>query len=398
MRKKMIAVISILVTLFLSLTISSRAYALEECKCNEPMKMNLFGNCQKGGEMMFCDASGTGNGILFVIRIALSILMAGVGVLGTIGIIWCGYLILSARDNEAQVVTAKRRLLDIIIGIAAFGLIWVISELILPGASSSILDGDNGNQGGGTTILGTPQPITGQSSGQSSSSSSGSSSSSSSSSLSSSAPSTSRVRSCGPGNPGTPGQMTNLNDGGVTKFYTTTTGRTYYIYRQDDPRWGSENIGDGTTWAQTGCAATSYITVAMSFSNGPEYKPPKGNMGLLDNATKNNINIKKSDGGCSGNDINKIKCVLQEKGGVVIVYSCDVINGIDKCWDSGRHWFPIVDYRERDGKPEVFLANTIAGSGTRFKQGWVTWSSLRAVKHLSFFYYIPKDNIDCSIK
>ncbi len=73
------------------------------------------------------------NGIMQILRWVAKIMTAGVGVIGTIGIIWCGFLILSAKDNESQVATAKKRLLEIVIGMIVFGLAGVLINLFLPG-------------------------------------------------------------------------------------------------------------------------------------------------------------------------------------------------------------------------------------------------------------------------
>ncbi len=57
-----------------------------------------------------------------IIIFFISIMTVGIGVLGTIGLIVCGYLIMTARDNEQQIEKAKKRMVEIVIGIV----IWVI--------------------------------------------------------------------------------------------------------------------------------------------------------------------------------------------------------------------------------------------------------------------------------
>ena len=77
----------------------------------------------------------TGNGektVADIIRLVVNIMTAGVTVLGTIGILICGYMILTAKDNEAQVTKARKRLVEIVIGIVAFVLIAVGINLLLP--------------------------------------------------------------------------------------------------------------------------------------------------------------------------------------------------------------------------------------------------------------------------
>ena len=67
-----------------------------------------------------------------MIIFAISILSIGIGVLATIGIIVCGYLIMTARDNEAQMQKAKTRLLEIVIGVVLWALGALLLLLIIP--------------------------------------------------------------------------------------------------------------------------------------------------------------------------------------------------------------------------------------------------------------------------
>lgn len=84
----------------------------------------------------FCNQD-SGDGILDLIKLIVEILTAGVIVAGTVGIIWCGFLMLSARDNEAQVAQAKKRLVDIVIGVIVFGLAGTVITLILPSGNTT---------------------------------------------------------------------------------------------------------------------------------------------------------------------------------------------------------------------------------------------------------------------
>ena len=82
-------------------------------------------------------SKNNGDGIFEIIHLVVRILVVGVTVVGTIGIIWCGFLWLSARDNEGQVATAKKRLIEIVIGLVIFGLAGLLVELFLPGGDTS---------------------------------------------------------------------------------------------------------------------------------------------------------------------------------------------------------------------------------------------------------------------
>ena len=78
------------------------------------------------------------DGIFEVIKLAIAIITGAVVVAGTVGIIYCGFLWMSAKDNEAQIATAKKRLLDIVIGIAAWSLFALLANLFIPKTSADI--------------------------------------------------------------------------------------------------------------------------------------------------------------------------------------------------------------------------------------------------------------------
>lgn len=76
----------------------------------------------------WCDGS---NDIMDVVKFVLNTLATGVTMVGIVGIVICGVTYLTARDNEAQVAKAKKRLIDTVIGVV----IWVLFAL---GANSII--------------------------------------------------------------------------------------------------------------------------------------------------------------------------------------------------------------------------------------------------------------------
>ena len=65
-----------------------------------------------------------------MIKFIVDLLTGGVVVVGTIGIIVCGYIYMTARDNEAQVAKAKKRMVEIVIGIVVFVAIDLIVNLL----------------------------------------------------------------------------------------------------------------------------------------------------------------------------------------------------------------------------------------------------------------------------
>lgn len=79
-----------------------------------------------------CDVGGDG-GIFYIVRVVMEILLAGVGVLSTISIVWAGFTYLTAGSDESKVSSAKTRILNTTGGIILAGLAFLVIELLLPG-------------------------------------------------------------------------------------------------------------------------------------------------------------------------------------------------------------------------------------------------------------------------
>ena len=71
---------------------------------------------------------GKGGGILCLLRQGLDILSWIVGALGFAALVFVGFQYLTAGDNEEQVKKAKRRIVEIVIGVALFLLANVIVQ------------------------------------------------------------------------------------------------------------------------------------------------------------------------------------------------------------------------------------------------------------------------------
>ncbi len=79
-----------------------------------------------------CDTCDGGL-ILKMVSATMKFLTAGIALLAVVGIIWCGVMILTARDNASQLAKGKSRLVDIFIGIIIYGFMFVILEFLIPG-------------------------------------------------------------------------------------------------------------------------------------------------------------------------------------------------------------------------------------------------------------------------
>ena len=78
-----------------------------------------------------CDC-GHGEGVLAVLQIVVTTLRIGVGIFAVIGISVVGIQYLTAGGNEEQTRKAKRRLIEIVIGVAAYVLIDALLSWLIP--------------------------------------------------------------------------------------------------------------------------------------------------------------------------------------------------------------------------------------------------------------------------
>ena len=76
---------------------------------------------------------GKGGGIICVLELIVDILSIGVGILGVIGISVVGIQYLTAGGNEEQTRKAKRRMFEIILGLAVYAVIFALLKFLLPG-------------------------------------------------------------------------------------------------------------------------------------------------------------------------------------------------------------------------------------------------------------------------
>lgn len=78
------------------------------------------------------------NGITEIINFVVAVLTGTVVIAGTVGIIICAVLILTARDNEQQLATGKKRLVEVVIGMIAWLMLSVIVNLLFPKTTDKI--------------------------------------------------------------------------------------------------------------------------------------------------------------------------------------------------------------------------------------------------------------------
>lgn len=89
-----------------------------------------------GKDGCVCD-DGQGSSITDILTTVVDILTVGIGILAAIGITIVGIQYLTAGGSEEQTRKAKRRMLEIVIGVAAYVVLYAILKWLLPAYNPS---------------------------------------------------------------------------------------------------------------------------------------------------------------------------------------------------------------------------------------------------------------------
>lgn len=102
------------------------AMALSSTETFADVETNLLGTVPTDSD---------GEGIKKLLVLILKVLLYGIGAAAIIGVVIAGIIYLTARDNEAQVTKAKTRLVEIVIGLVAWALLFTVLQWLIPGFS-----------------------------------------------------------------------------------------------------------------------------------------------------------------------------------------------------------------------------------------------------------------------
>ena len=111
-------ILCLILIVFFSVFVVSNTFAEESV-----IETTFFGNLKDDGK---------GCGIFTVLDLVLSILTGGVGIAAVVGISIVGIMYLTAGGNETQVAKAKSRLFNIVIGVAAYAVLYAILAFVIP--------------------------------------------------------------------------------------------------------------------------------------------------------------------------------------------------------------------------------------------------------------------------
>ena len=94
---------------------------------NSNSNENKKKNCTSILPSKWCEQGENGDSLKSLLTVVLNVITAGVTVLGILGVVIVGLQYASARDNESQVAAAKKRILEVVIGLA----LWVLFGIVL---------------------------------------------------------------------------------------------------------------------------------------------------------------------------------------------------------------------------------------------------------------------------
>lgn len=100
---------------------------LGDTKCDKDSSGNITENKNSGTYNCVCD-DGSGSGTTHILNLVLDIMSIAIGVLAVIGISVVGVQYLTSGGNEEKARKAKRRMVEIVIGIVVYVLLFAIME------------------------------------------------------------------------------------------------------------------------------------------------------------------------------------------------------------------------------------------------------------------------------
>ena len=93
-----------------------------------------FADCYKGTILSAnCSDPDDPGGIKGILKTVVNIMFACIAGLAVVGIVVTGIQYLTSGGNEEKATKAKRRLFEIVIGLAAFALMYAVLSWLLPG-------------------------------------------------------------------------------------------------------------------------------------------------------------------------------------------------------------------------------------------------------------------------
>ena len=131
--KKVLGAILVFVALFVSsVMISYEATNM----CARPAF--AAGMSDSDTSIIKCGNYEGGKGIKCLLKIVVTVLTYGIGILGVVGMMISGIQYITSSGDPAKMTKAKNRILQIVIGLIIYAVMWAALNFLVPGFSSSV--------------------------------------------------------------------------------------------------------------------------------------------------------------------------------------------------------------------------------------------------------------------
>ena len=131
MKRILFSILALVAIMSTALAVPDSAFAL----CTDDQLKNGCVSTAIIGDGCSCD-SGNGDSIMHILGLVVDIMTIGIGILGVIGITIVGIQYLTSGSSEDKTRKAKRRMFEIILGLAAYVVIYAFLKWLLPGFNS----------------------------------------------------------------------------------------------------------------------------------------------------------------------------------------------------------------------------------------------------------------------
>ncbi len=118
--KKLLCTLAIMVGIIgvYGVCVAQTAYAVDT---------NVLGACGAQAD------DPNGGGIWCILNIVLTVMTFGVVTLATLGLIISGAQYITSADNPERMAKAKNRIINVVIGLVAYAVMWAALNWLLPG-------------------------------------------------------------------------------------------------------------------------------------------------------------------------------------------------------------------------------------------------------------------------
>ena len=103
------------------------------------VQASILGDCAKAAnDKKWNGQDDEAAGIKCLLNLVLTILTYGIGILGVIGIMISGIQYITSSGDPAKMTKAKNRILQIVIGLIIYAVMWAALRFLVPGFSGSV--------------------------------------------------------------------------------------------------------------------------------------------------------------------------------------------------------------------------------------------------------------------